>query len=221
MRDTGNELSQIIGRFAAQYIEQYHPNGFIIRTLDALQKCRTSALGGHKERCDCCGRERISYNSCRNRHCPKCQAAKQAFWIEDRMKDALGVKYFHVVFTVPHDLNALCMTAHLSGVEFLHRFCLHILLRRFVRIWYFGIVSSKVKKSFNPEKQKPVSVKEISPVKETSQDRLKRLTQFDVYQCPYCKKGRMQIVEVLPKIRSPGNVLYPVDDKRKNLMLVS
>jgi hypothetical protein len=60
-----------------------------------------------------------------------------------------------------------------------------------------------MKKEFKPEKQKAV------PVKETSQDRLKRLTKFDVYQCPYCKKGRMQVVEVLPRIRSPVNVLYP------------
>jgi hypothetical protein len=111
--------------------------------------------------------------------------------------------------------------AHLSGVEFLHRFSLHILPRRFVRIRYFGIVSSKIKKSFNPEKEKAVPENEISPVKETSQDRLNRLTQFDVYQCPYCKKGRMHIVEILPKIRSPGNVLYPVDNKRKSLVTVN
>jgi len=108
---------------------------------------------------------------------------------------------------------------HLSGVEFLHRFSLHILPRRFVRIRYFGIVSSKIKKSFEPEKEQEqtVPVKELSPVKETPQDRLKRLTQFDIYQCPYCKQGRMQVVEVLPKIRSPGNMLYPVNNKRKSL----
>ena len=110
MWGTANGLAQIISRFAEQYIEKYQPNSFIIRMFDALHKCRTAALGGHKDRCDCCGRERISYNSCRNRHCPKCQATKQAFWVEDRMKDALAVKYFHVVFTVPHELNVLCMT---------------------------------------------------------------------------------------------------------------
>ena len=375
MRDTANELAQIIGRFAEQYIKKYQPNVFILRTLDALHKCRTSALGGHKERCDSCGHERISYNSCRNRHCPKCQAAKQAFWVEDRMKDALGVKYFHVVFTVPHEMNALCMTnsawfynamfqcvwetlqgfgyshygvesgaicilhtwgqnlslhphihclvpaaglslkgnlkritkqgkflypvkmlskvfrgkllgklkrhlfdisqlaeyqslldrmwgkpwvidceppfgspehivkylgqythrvainnqriqnidkdgvsffmkdygdhgirklTHLAGVEFLHRFCLHILPSRFVRIRYYGILSSKMKKVLRPEDQKAITVNE------TSQERLKRLTNFDVYQCPKCKKGRMQIVEDLLRIRSPDNVLYPI-----------
>ena len=110
---------------------------------------------------------------------------------------------------------------HLTGVEFLHRFCLHILPKRFVRIRYFGILSSKMKKDFKTEKQKTVPGKEISQVKETSQERLKRLTQFDVYQCPYCKKGRMQVIEVLPRIRSPGNVLYPTKDKSKSLMIVN
>jgi hypothetical protein len=98
MRLKANELSQIISRFAQPFLEKYQPNSFIIRTLDALQKCRTSAFGGHIERCDCCGHQRISYNSCRNRHCPKCQAAKQAFWVEDRMKDALEVGMLSTVF---------------------------------------------------------------------------------------------------------------------------
>jgi hypothetical protein len=374
MRQKANELAQIISRFAEPFLEKCHPNSFTLRTLDAIQKCRTSSFGGHKERCDCCGHQRISYNSCRNRHCPKCQAAKQAFWVEDRMKDALDVKYFHVVFTTPHELNALCMTGsawfynamfqcvwqtlqgfgyshygvesgaicvlhtwgqnlslhphihclvpaagltlkgnlkritregkflypvgmlstvfrgkmlgkikrhlnetgllseyqslldklwnkswvvdceppfgspkhivkylgqythrvaisnqriqhvdddgvsfymkdyadkgrqkltHLSGEEFLHRFCLHILPSRFVRIRYYGILSSKLKKELRPEKSITVAKKE------TSQERLKRLTKFDIYQCPRCKKGRMQIIEELPRIRSPNNVLYP------------
>jgi hypothetical protein len=99
---------------------------------------------------------------------------------------------------------------HLSGVAFLHRFCLHILPSRFVRIRYYGILSSKMKRDRRPEQK-------VVPVKETSQDRLKRLTKFDVYQCPYCKKGRMQIVEILPRIRSPNNVLYPT----KNTVRIS
>ncbi|MDO9339119.1 MAG: IS91 family transposase [Bacteroidales bacterium] len=103
------EVAQIIERFGQQYIEKYHPNSFIVRTLDALQKCRTSALGGHKDFCDFCGEERISYNSCGNRHCPKCQGAKQALWVDDRMNDALDVKYFHIVFTVPEELNQICL----------------------------------------------------------------------------------------------------------------
>ena len=72
-----------------------------------------------------------------------------------------------------------------------------------------GIANSaqRVKKELLPEELKVV------PVKETPQQRLKRLTQFDVYQCPYCRKGRMHVVEILPKIRSPGNVLYPAKNR--------
>src|ERR1035437_7040246 len=103
------EVAQIINRFGREYIEQYKPNSFTLRTLDALQKCRRSALGGHKDVCDRCNKERISYNSCGNRHCPKCQSNKQAIWADDRMSDALEVKYFHVVFTVPEALNQICL----------------------------------------------------------------------------------------------------------------
>ena len=70
-----------------------------------LSVCRTPALGGHRKVCDCCGKERISYNSCRNRHCPKCQSSKQAFWVEDLLETTLPVKHYHIVFTVPHRLN--------------------------------------------------------------------------------------------------------------------
>ncbi len=124
---------------------------------------------------------------------------------------------FHMKDYADHGKRKL---THLSGVEFVHRFSLHILPRHFVRIRYFGIVSSKIKKSFNPGKEKTVPVKEIAPVKESSQDRLKRLTRFDIYQCPYCKIGRMQIVEALPRIRSPGNVLYPTKEKSKSIVIV-
>jgi len=86
------EVAQIADRFGQQFVKQCQPNSFMVRTLDALQKCRTSALGGHIDYCDCCGEQRISYNSCGNRHCPKCQGAKQALWVEDRMNDTLDCK---------------------------------------------------------------------------------------------------------------------------------
>jgi Zn finger protein HypA/HybF involved in hydrogenase expression len=375
------EIAQVIQRFGEEFIEKHNPNSFELRTLDALLKCRTSALGGHKEVCDCCGKERISYNSCRNRHCPKCQSYKQAIWVEDRMNEALNVKYFHIVFTVPEVLNTICLLdskwfynamfqavwstlqtfgyshygvesgaicvlhtwgqnlslhphmhcivpaagltlkgnlkpitkqgkyiypvtnlstvlrgkllekikkqlinnnqlnkhqkllnqawstpwvvnceppfgspkhivkylgqythrvaisnqriqniddnnvsfyfkdykdqkkrklTKLSGIEFLRRFCLHILPYRFVKIRHYGILSSKFKSVLQQgiKKQKPT---------ETTQERLKRITQFDIYQCPYCKTGKMQIIAVLPRIRSPGNVLY----KAKNTLSIS
>ena len=67
----------------------------------AIERCRTAALGGHVERCDDCGHQRIAYNSCRNRNCPKCQGLARAQWLEDRQAELLDVPYFHVVFTVP------------------------------------------------------------------------------------------------------------------------
>jgi len=369
------EVAQIINRFGSQYVGQCQPNSFAVRTLDALQKCRTSALGGHKDVCDCCAKQRISYNSCGNRHCPKCQSNKQAVWVEDRISGALDVKYFHVVFTVPEALNALCLLdnkrfyntmfecawsvlqafgyshygveggaicvlhtwgqnlslhphihcivpaagltlkgklkhitkqgkylypvrmlsavfrgkilekikrqlkqrnkllqyqsllddlwkkpwvvycepplgnaqqivkylgqythrvaisnhriqnidgsgvsffykdykdnskkklAKLSGVEFLRRFSLHILPYRFVKIRYYGILSSKQKDRIKPLQADMPETK----VKETARERILRLTGFDRYQCPYCKTGTMHTVELLPRVRSPTNVLY-------------
>ncbi len=84
-------------------------NTWQLRTLSALAKCRTSALGGHIDGCTSCGHVRISYNSCRNRHCPKCQGNEREAWIQARQDELLPVPYFHVVFTLPFELNGLCM----------------------------------------------------------------------------------------------------------------
>ena len=80
--------------------------------MRAIQHCRTSSLGGHIDQCDACGYLRISYNSCRNRHCPKCQNTQREAWIENRKLDLLPVPYFHVVFTVPDKLNRLFILHH-------------------------------------------------------------------------------------------------------------
>lgn len=80
------------------------------RTLNAIQRCRTAALGHHLDACDNCGHLQISYNSCRNRHCPKCQGLNKEMWIVQQEDQLLGVAYFHVVFTLPHELNVLCLS---------------------------------------------------------------------------------------------------------------
>jgi hypothetical protein len=79
------------------------------RVMRAIEVCRTSALGGHVDQCDTCSHQRISYNSCRNRHCPKCQSLAKARWLEARMADLLPVEYFHVVFTLPEQLASLAL----------------------------------------------------------------------------------------------------------------
>ena len=370
------EVAQIIDRFGQQYVEKCQPNSFMVRTLYALQKCRTSALGGHIDYCDACGEQRIRYNSYGNRRCPKCQGAKQALWVEDRINDALNVRYFHIVFTVPEELNqiwlldsnlfykslfecvwsvlqqfgytkygvesgAICvlhtwgqnLSLHphihcivpaavltldgnlkripkqgkylypvlmlspsfrsillkklklrltqsnqlseyqsllddvwrkpwvvyckppfgnaqqivkylgqyshrvaisnhrikniadsgvtffyknykdesrikpttLTGVEFLRRFCMHILPKRFVKIRYYGLLSSKQKDRVKSMLAKKPETKVI----ETRLERIVRLTGFDSRICPVCKTGFMHTIELLPKIRAPTNVLYP------------
>jgi hypothetical protein len=80
------------------------------RALRAIETCRTPALGGHLERCDRCGATRAVYHSCRNRHCPQCQSLAQTRWVEARRADLLPIPYFHVVFTLPHALNALAQS---------------------------------------------------------------------------------------------------------------
>ena len=103
------EVADVIRQFGARFIAEHHPNSYELRILNALLACRTASLGGHKEVCSCCGKKRISYNSCRNRHCPKCLATKQAIWVDNLMESVLAIKHYHIVFTVPHQLNQICL----------------------------------------------------------------------------------------------------------------
>ena len=78
-----------------------------LQVMSAIEHCRTAALGGHVERCRDCGHSRIAYNSCRNRHCPKCQGAAARDWLAAREADLLPVGYFHLVFTLPAEIGAI------------------------------------------------------------------------------------------------------------------
>lgn len=370
MTRTGHEVADVIRRFGESFIDQHQPNSYQQRVLNALALCRTAALGGHKYQCDHCGYVQISYNSCRNRHCPKCQGSNQAVWVQQRIEQAFAVEHFHIVFTIPEALNEICLldskwfyaklfdcvwqclrsfgytqygvepgavcvlhtwgqnlslhphvhclvpavgyslkgnmkpigkggkylfcvqklsssfkgrlmhtvkaklkqldlltklkpavekayatdwvvysqpsfgkvehvlrylgqythrvaisnqrilevnehnvtfsmkdyadgnktkSVSLSGVEFLRRFCLHILPKGFVRIRHYGIYSSRFR-------TKVLGLKDKMNIKAKMQttDRLKTLTGFDVFICPKCNKGRMMEIELLPRIRSPG-----------------
>lgn len=380
-RQAQYEVAQIIGELGEDFIKKHNPNTWILRTLNALRTCRTAALGGHKEKCDSCGKTRISYNSCKNRHCPKCQSSRQALWVEDVSERIIDTKYFHIVFTVPEELNAICLLdsrkfynnlfssvwqtlkvfgythygcetgalailhtwgqnlslhphihclvpaagidlagnmkkigkkgrylypirklsidfrgimmkllkkqlansnrlpqyqhvidkawakawvvfsepsfadagrvikylgqythrvaisnhriqsidggdvsffykdyrdggkqklTRLTGVEFLRRFSMHILPKGFVKIRYYGVLSNR----FNKQTAMYRKAKKDRG-KETVQQRLRRLTDFDLYQCPYCKKGHMRTFETLPRIRAPGNFLCPKQETVK------
>lgn len=101
------EIADIISQFLPQLkkpLPLHHH-----KTLRAIEACRTAALGGHIDECNACGHLKISYNSCRNRHCPKCQGINKEMWIIQQEEMLLPIAYFHVVFTQPHELNELCL----------------------------------------------------------------------------------------------------------------
>ena len=378
------ELADVVSLFGATMLAGTRYTPLQLKVLGKISDCRTASLGGHEEVCDNCGTVRYSYNSCGDRHCPKCQSAKQAFWIDDLMQSTLPVKHFHIIFTVPHQLNTVCLhnqrmyydilfaavwntlysfgyshygsetgavavlhswgqnlslhphihcivpaagytldgqwkeighsgqylypvhqlsaafkgkfldslkralrkqnelalfddrvqaayktpwVVHcepsmasaehvvkylgqythrvaitnqrilniadgkvtfiakdyrdraikkpvtLDGVEFLRRFTLHILPKRFVKIRRYGIYNHTTKRNLDLQfidRKKPdidELIKEKLPP-ETSQQRFLRLTGVDHCRCHVCKKGYMFIIRELPRIRSPGNVLY-------------
>jgi hypothetical protein len=101
------EVADVFRAYGAAYRERHRLPLEQQRVMAAIERCRTAALGGHLEQCDQCGHQRPVYNSCRNRHCPKCQGLTRARWLADRQSELLPVGYFHNVFTLPHELNDL------------------------------------------------------------------------------------------------------------------
>jgi predicted Zn-ribbon and HTH transcriptional regulator len=103
------EVADIFRQFGAAYRRRRRLPLSQLKAMSAIERCRTAALGGHVDQCDNCGYERISYNSCRNRHCPKCQFLTKEKWLMKRQQDLLPISYFHVVFTIPDELNPLAL----------------------------------------------------------------------------------------------------------------
>lgn len=103
------EMAQLIREYGDDFVQKTEVLKQHKRVLDALKICRTAELGAHVDRCDSCAHERISYNSCRNRHCPKCQNTNRERWILARKEDLLDCTYFHLVFTIPQELNLFCL----------------------------------------------------------------------------------------------------------------
>jgi len=101
------ELADIFRQFAAQYHSRYSLCPSQQKAYQAIMHCRTAALGMHLSVCDSCGHKAVSYNSCRNRHCPKCQYIKQLLWTDKLKSRLLPIRYFHIVFTVPEFLNGI------------------------------------------------------------------------------------------------------------------
>jgi len=106
----GVELADIFRAHGESYRRAHPLPVSHLRVMRAVECCRTAFLGGHMQQCDSCGFERPAYNSCRNRHCPKCQSLAKAKWLDKQKSELLPVGYFHLVFTLPHELNALILT---------------------------------------------------------------------------------------------------------------
>jgi len=105
------EVANILRMHGDRFLDRYRSSFDYqqLKAFRAIQSCRTAALGGHRDACQSCGYQAISYNSCRNRHCPKCQAQARERWLTARERELLDTSYFHVVFTVPHELNVLAL----------------------------------------------------------------------------------------------------------------
>ena len=102
-------MADVFRRFGPAFREQHGASLSSAQrhAMTAIESCRTAALGGHVEQCGDCGHQRVSYNSCRDRNCPKCQGLARAQWLEDRQAELLEVPYFHVVFTVPAEIEVI------------------------------------------------------------------------------------------------------------------
>jgi hypothetical protein len=373
------ELADVVRVFLKDLVKKHNISHEQFKALYNINICRTAELGGHKQVCDCCGNVRYNYNSCGNRHCPKCQAAKQALWTDKLINSTLNVNHFHMVFTAPHCLNKICLfnnsifykiffsavkrTLHsfgyshygvetgavcilhtwgqnlslhphihcivpaagysikgewvkigknnkflypvhqlsnvfkgkfmhslkvamkkynypenlwgllddayknkwvvfskgsmakpenvirylgnythrvaitnqriikvdsknvyffakdykkngirkvikINGVEFLHRFCLHILPRRFVKIRRFGIYNHTTQINLNLKFSGFINEAKSSVKNKTAAEIIKTITNVDVFKCPVCKKGKMHTVCEIPRIRSPDNYSF-------------
>jgi predicted Zn-ribbon and HTH transcriptional regulator len=108
---SGVELADIFRTYGESYRCNHPLPVSHLKVIEAVKRCRTAALGGHIERCNSCGFERPAYNSCRNRHCPKCQSLAKVKWLDKQSSELLPVGYFHLVFTLPQELNALIVSS--------------------------------------------------------------------------------------------------------------
>lgn len=101
------KIQDVFNLFYNDYTKEYTPNAQQVKAARAIMQCRTAALGGHTFKCDHCDHIEVSYNSCRNRHCPLCQGIEKAVWIDKRSTEILNCPYFHVIFTMPQELQIL------------------------------------------------------------------------------------------------------------------
>ena len=138
------ELSSIFSLFGEGYRKKHKLPLQQRKVMFAIEHCRTSVLGGHIDSCDNCEHKRISYNSCRNRHCTKCQNLNKEKWVEKLSCTLLPVKYFHVVFTIPSELNRLCLVNQKKLYEILFKSASETILMLAKDKKHLGVLSGLV-----------------------------------------------------------------------------
>ncbi len=120
-RSGGPELADIFRSHGQSYQRTHRLSASEQKVMRAVSVCRTQELGGHLKQCDTCGFEHPTYNSCRNRHCPKCQSLAKAKWLEKQTSELLPVGYFHLVFALPHEFNRLILAHKKIGLSLLFK----------------------------------------------------------------------------------------------------
>lgn len=115
------ELADIFRQYGQSYAKTHRLSAAQQKVMRAVETCRTAELGGHLKQCDTCGFEHPTYNSCRNRHCPKCQSLAKAKWLEKQTAELLPVGYFHLVFALPHEFNRLILAHKKIGLSLLFK----------------------------------------------------------------------------------------------------
>ena len=199
---TSLEVGDVLRAHATAYRANHPVSPEQAQVMQHLAACRTTALGGHVDACAGCGFTRISYNSCRDRHCPKCQAGKRAAWLETRLQRLLPIGYLHAN-SRQVSLDDKQVTFHwkdyadghqtkllsLSAEEFLRRFLLHVLPKGFVRIRHYGLLASinVASKLARCRQLLGEETQSMSPPAKTWIDRMLEWTGQDPLRCPQCQ----------------------------------
>ena len=211
------EVADIFRRYGDVYRQQHHASLSTAqrRVMTAIETCRTAVLGGHLEQCDACGHERNAYNSCANRHGPKCQSWKRAAWIDARTVELLDVENGEVRFTDKDyraDPPPSPKTMTLAAGEFIRRFLLHVLPTGLHRIRDYGFLGARHRRAKlargrqllgAPTSAPPPSAATAAP---DYRDRVEALTGISWRVCPACHHGEMIIIERLVPAARPGFV---------------
>ena len=191
------ELQDILNRFGDSFLQSHTVCYEGIKAIKAIRSCRTAALGGHVDVCEDCGEYHISYNSCRNRNCSKCGNVKKEQWIQDRKEDLLPVRYFHTVFTVPHELNPFFI-CNLDVMEFIRRFLMHVLPSGFQKIRHYGLLSNRNRNTKLALCKRLTGLPDIrEKIKLNARDLILKLKGIDILRCRGCGGNIKRIASLL------------------------